>query len=340
MKKCLLSAVALALLFTACVSAEDTRIFTDSTGREVEIPAEIDRIAITGPLTQIMAFALCPDKLVGISSPWDERAAAIIDTAYYDLPVLGQLYGTKGSFDPEALLASGAQLVLDMGNAKGSMAEDFEELQEQTGLPFVHIDAYTDSMGDAYRMLGDLLNMLEEAEVLARYCERIYADAVALSESVEKVKALYLLGEGKHVIAKGSYHAEIIDLMTDNQAVVDDPSSKGTGNEVDFEQLMVWDPEVILFAPDSVFETVGDSEEWQALRAVRNGKYYQVPFGPYNWLGFPPSVQRYLGMLWMGAVLYPDAVDYDLEDAVKEYFRLFYHCDLSHEQFAELTGME
>lgn len=132
----------------------------------------------------------------------------------------------------------------------------------------------------------------------------------------------------------------ILDLMTDNQAVVDDPSSKGTGNEVDFEQLMVWDPEVILFAPDSVFETVGDSEEWQALRAVRNGKYYQVPFGPYNWLGFPPSVQRYLGMLWMGAVLYPDAVDYDLEDAVKEYFRLFYHCDLSHEQFAELTGME
>ena len=55
--------------------------------------------------------------------------------------------------------------------------------------------------------------------------------------------------------------------------------------------------------------------------------------GPYNWMGFPPSVQRYLGMLWMAKLLYPDAADYDLQAEVTEYFDLFYHCALTGEQY-------
>ena len=55
-------------------------------------------------------------------------------------------------------------------------------------------------------------------------------------------------------------------------------------------------------------------------------------------MGFPPSVQRYLGMLWMAKTLYPEAADYDLYEEVKTYFRLFYHCDLTQEQFNDLAS--
>ena len=79
------------------------------------------------------------------------------------------------------------------------------------------------------------------------------------------------------------------------------------------EQLMLWNPDVILFAPDSVYASVGDDPLWQSLTAIQNGSYYEAPMGPYNWMGFPPSVQRYLGMLWMAKLLYPDAADYDLQ---------------------------
>ena len=41
-----------------------TRVFTDSVGREVTLPAQIDKVAVSGPLAQIVLFALCPDKLV------------------------------------------------------------------------------------------------------------------------------------------------------------------------------------------------------------------------------------------------------------------------------------
>ena len=77
---------------------------------------------------------------------------------------------------------------------------------------------------------------------------------------------------------------------------------------------------------------------WQSLTAIQNGSYYEAPMGPYNWMGFPPSVQRYLGMLWMAKLLYPDAADYDLQAEVTEYFDLFYHCALTGEQYEALMA--
>ena len=316
-----------------------TRTFTDSVGRTVELPSKIDRVAVSGPLAQIVLFALCPDRLVGIASPWDETAAKYFDTKYYELPVLGQLYGGKGELNLETLLASGAQVVIDVGEPKKTIAEDLDALQEQTGVPFVHVTALTATMGDAYRKLGELLDMADEAEALAAYCDRVYARTMEIAGSVEKKNLLYITGDqGLNVIAQGSYHAEVIDLLSNNLAVVESPSSKGTGNEVDMEQILLWNPDVILFAPGSIYSTVKDMPEWQTVTAIQNGEYYEVPFGPYNWMGFPPSVQRYLGMMWMSQLLYPDAAQYDLYGAVKEYYELFYHCGLTFEQFDALVA--
>jgi len=161
----------------------------------------------------------------------------------------------------------------------------------------------------------------------------------AIVDGVEKADVLYITGEeGLNVIARDSYHAEVVDMLCNNLAVVDEPSSKGTGNEVDMEQILNWNPDVILFAPGSIYATVGEDAAWQSITAIRNGAYYEVPMGPYNWMGFPPSVQRLLGMLWMGKVLYPDAADYDLYTEVANYFQLFYHCGLTQEQYNALVA--
>ncbi len=340
----LLLAALLLLSALACTKKEEaeapsTRTFTDSVGRTVEVPNEIKKVAVSGPLAQIVVFALCPDRLVGIAQKWDKTAEQYLATEYYQLPELGQLYGGKGEMNLETLLNSGAQVVIDVGEPKGSIREDLDALSEQTGIPFVHITATIGTMGDAYRKLGELMNMPEEAEALAAYCDETYAKITALAGSVEKANLLYITGEkGLNVIAKGSYHAEIIDLLGNNLAVVDSPSSKGTGNEVDMEQIMLWDPDVILFAPGSVYDSVGGDPLWSELNAINNGTYYEVPMGPYNWMGFPPSVQRILGMLWMAKLLYPDTADYDLFTEVRTYFKLFYHCELTEAQYDALVA--
>lgn len=319
--------------------APTTIQFTDSVGRTVELPADVTKVAVSGPLAQIVLFALCPDKLVGVASKWDATAEQYIASEYYNLPELGQLYGGKGELNLETLLASGAQVVIDVGEPKDTIVEDLDALQKQTGIPFVHITATTATMADAYIKLGELLNMPDEAKILSGYCAKVYARTQEIAGGVEKANVVYCLGDsGLNVIAQGSYHAEVIDLLANNLAVVDAPSSKGSGNEIDLEQLLLWNPDVILFAPDSIYASVGSDPAWQQISAIKNGAYYEVPFGPYNWMGFPPSVQRYLGMMWMAQLLYPDTAQYDLYAEAAEYFKLFYHSDLTRAQYDALVA--
>lgn len=325
----------------AASAQAETKTFTDSAGRSVEVPAVIDRIAPSGPLAQIVLFSLAPEKFVCLSTEWSEEASEYLDTSYLQLPVVGQLYGGKGTLNLEGLAAAEPQIVIDIGEAKEGIAADLDALQEQLGIPVVFVEATTAGMSDAYRMLGELLQLPDEAETLAGYCDEIYGKTVAAMEKIgdNKVKLLYCLGdEGTNVIAKGSYHAEVIDLLGDNVAVLDNPSGKGTGNEVDFEQLYQWEPEVILFAPDSAYELAGQDTRWQELSAIADGNYYEVPFGPYNWMGFPPSVNRYMGMIWLSELLYPDQFDYNLYDEAARYYELFYHCTLTQQQFDALTA--
>ena len=314
-----------------------TRIFTDSVGRQVEIPYTVESIAVSGPLAQIAVFALAPDMLVGVSSEWDAAAQAFIPEEYYNLPNLGQLYGGKGELNLEVLLASGAQVIIDVGEPKSTIVEDLDALQAQTGIPFVHITMTTETAADAYIQLGELLGREEYAQTLATYCDEVLTRTKEIASTVEKTRVVYCLGEsGLNVIAKGSFHGEIIDLLCDNVAVVDDVSSKGTGNEITMEQLMLWDPEVILFAPDSVYGMIGSDPTWQSLTAISSNNFYEVPFGPYNWMGFPPSVQRYLGMIWLSQLLYPETAQYNAFAEVANYFALFYHVELSEQQIGDL----
>jgi len=319
-----------------------TFVFTDSLGRDVEVSTNITKIALSGPLTQIVLFALCPDKLVGLAQAWSSEAEEFIDTEYYNLPILGQLYGGKGTLNLEEIIKTGAQVIIDVGEIKANMVADMDNIQEQTGIPTVHINAYTATMGDAYRKLGELLNMEDEAEVLAKYCDGVYYNTLNIMNKVGengKANLLYCLGDaGINVIAKGSYHAEVIDLLANNLAVVDNPSSKGTGNQVDLEQIMLWNPDVILFAPNSIYSTVGNNTDWADITAIKSGHYYEVPYGPYNWMGFPPSVQRYLGMIWLAQLLYPDVAQYDVYQEVSKYFDLFYHCNITVEQYNRLVA--
>ncbi len=319
----------------------DTVEFTDDTGRTLTLPRVITKIAVSGPLSQIVVFALAPEMLAAVANEWDPGAEEYFDPVYFNLPVLGQLYGGKGELNLEELLAAGPQLVLDVGEAKPSAAEDLDALTQQTGIPFIHVHADTESMGETYRKLGTLLGLEERAEVLADYCEETYARALEIMDRVGEGRKsiLYLLGDkGLNVIARGSYHGEILELVGENLAVVDNPSGKGTGNETDMEQLLLWDPEFIIFSYDSVGAQVADDPLWQQLTAIREGNWAVAPYGPYNWMGFPPSVQRYPGILWLLQTLYPEQADYDLYSEVNRFFDLFYHCTLTPEQYAKIVG--
>ncbi|MUG26546.1 ABC transporter substrate-binding protein [Paenibacillus macerans] len=318
----------------------ETVVFTDSAGREVEIPKHIERIAPSGSLAQIVLFSLAPDKLVGLSGKWSDEAGAYLADKYLQLPVFGQFYGS-GDLNMEALAAAKPQLIIDIGEKKDGIAEDLDALQEQLGIPVIFVEATLKTMAGSYNTLGEVLGMPDEAKVLADYCDEVYTNTVKTMEKIgdHKVKVLYSLGDtGTNIISKGSFHAEILDLLGDNVAVLDNPSSKGSGNEVSLEQIVQWDPDVIFFAPLSIYGSVASDGTWKQMKAIRDGNYFEVPGAPYSWMGSPPSVNRYIGMIWLSQTLYPDVFKYDLRAEVNRFYKLFYHSgDLTDEQYKALT---
>lgn len=341
MKRIIVLLLAAVLLLSPCVCAmAKTRVFVDDAGRNVSVPAEISRFAVSGAMPQIVLYALAPDMFVGLADRWYESAKAYIPKEHLDWPYLGKLYGSA-DMNVEQLALCDPQVIIDMGEMKKGLEEDLDSLQMQTSIPSVFIRFTLKDAPKAYRRLGGLLGREEKAEELAQLCERVYARAVSIMEKVgdDRKKVLFITGDkGHNVLAKGSYQAELIDMLTENLAVVDNPVSKGTGNEVSMEQIMLWDPEFIIFAPESVYDKVNEDGMWGLMTAVANGNYIRTPQGPHNWLGSPLSVQQTLGLIWLPAVLYPEYCDYDVKEEIREYYRLFYHCELTDEQYDELMA--
>ena len=88
-----------------------TVIFTDSTGREVEVPSDITKIAPSGPLAQIVLFAIAPEMMVGLATEWNPGDEQYIAADYYNLPVLGQFYG-KGELNLEEVVRAAPQIII------------------------------------------------------------------------------------------------------------------------------------------------------------------------------------------------------------------------------------
>lgn len=339
----LLLCLAAALLPCSACAEIEMREFTDDTGRTVTIPNAVGSIAVSGPLAQIYVLPIASDLMAGSANDFSVDAQKYLKPAVLALPPLGQLYGGRGTMDLEALLRADPDVVIDVGEAKGNIAGDLDLLSEQCAIPFIHIDASVVTAPDAYRRLGQLLGREDRAEELAVYLENIFAEVSSVMEEVDadgaRKTALYCLGDkGLNVLAEKSFHSETMNFVVDNAAKLDEVVSSGAGNEVDLEQLLLWNPEVIIFAPDSIYSQVGSDPTWQLLDAIKSGSYYKTPAGPYGWLQSPPAVQRYLGLMWLTSLLYPDYCSFDLQEKVTGYYSLFYGYDLTDADYAELTS--
>ncbi|MDR0818609.1 MAG: ABC transporter substrate-binding protein [Oscillospiraceae bacterium] len=318
-----------------------TQSFTDSVGRTVELPASITKISPSGALAQMFLLAIAPDLLCTVASKYSDNNLKYVPSYLNDLPEVGQFYGSD-DLNFESIAAINPEVVIDLGEPKKTIVEDMDSITEKLAIPAVHITADLRGTADAFRTLGKLLGREAKGEELAAFCEKALAssDDYITRAGDGKPTILYLLGDaGLNVLAKTSFHAEILDFVADNIAVVDEPSSRGSGNETDLEQISIWNPEVILFGPGSVYSTVAADPTWSQLDAIKNGRYYEVPEGPYNWMGSPPSINRYLGMIWLTQILYGDSASVALlKSEVVEYYNLFYGHTLTDAEYSALTA--
>lgn len=318
---------------------EKMRTFTDSAGRNVEIPAEVVSVAPSGPLAQLVLYTAAPDKLAGIAGEFREATAKYINEKYTELPIFGQFYGRNANLNMEALIAEAPDLIVDIGEAKETVKQDMDQLQTQLNIPVVFIEASTNTMDQAYDKLGDLLGNKSGMKRLGTFCKTAIDTANTNTQKLkeEEKKGVYLaLGEnGLRTNAKGSFHAEVLDIVGAKNVAEVEVVSKGEGSEVSFEQVAVWNPEIIFTYRADVYESITADPMWAELDAVKNKKVYQVPIEPYNYLSDPPSVNRMIGIYWIGNLLYPEQYDFSEKD-VKTFTKDFYHVELTDAQVEEI----
>lgn len=315
----------------------ETRTFVDSAGREVVVPTEITRIIPSGNMAQLFLWPLASDKLVSVSTSLTDAQMAVMGDSTKGMPETGNLYMTGSELNIEEVASLNPQIIIDFGEPKDSIIEDLDNLEDLLGIPCVFIEGGLESTGDAYRMLGDLLDMPDEAEELATYVDGIVDTVNETFETVDKKDAVVLTGsDGLGCVASGTYFDEVWAYMLNNVAKVDEGQMYASTG-IDFEQLANWDPSFIFFYNCNDPASLVGSDLWSQLKAVQDKTTFEVPTGAHN-LVSPPSVNRYLGIVWIAETVYPESFDWDLRDMTEQYYKLFYHHDLTDAEYDALMG--
>ena len=322
----------------------ETYTYTDDYGREVLLRKDITKIVASGPNAQMILVTLAPEMMVGLAEAPSTAQSRFFPDYYVDMPTLGQFYGKKMSLNLENLMQTDTEIIIDVGEIKEDGNEDMDNIQKQTGIATIYVEASPETYPEAYRKLGKILGKEEEAEVLAAYCEETLKRAETvrgkLSDADVKSVLFGTSSTGLNCNVAGSVQARVIELIGAKNAIQlpeEEVNGRDGGNPVDFETLYKVDPDVVILGPGGPYDRLAaDDSQWKELRAVKEGQYYEIPGLPYSWMSAPPSINQVLGTRWLMSVVYPDLYEGDIYEDAKEYYKLFWHYDLSDEEANEM----
>jgi iron complex transport system substrate-binding protein len=329
-------AVALAAaLFSPACFAQAT--ITDAAGREIRPPAKVERVYAAGPPASMLVFAIAPDKLVGWTRAFRANEAEFVPPRYAALPELGRLTGRGNTANVEVILKAKADLIVDAGSTGASLASLASQVQQQTGIPYALFDGRIELTPATLRALGRLMGDQAHAEQLAAWYEKELQDAKQRAARVTaKPRVYYGRGPaGLQTGGKGSINVEVLEFLGAENVAAEARAGLAT---VSIEQILLWDPEVVLTTDPEFWRGAWTDPRWRAVTAVEKKRVFLSPHLPFGWFDFPPGANRLLGIWWAGKLLYPAAFDIDLRAKVTEFHRLFYHREPSAAQLDAMLG--
>jgi iron complex transport system substrate-binding protein len=315
-----------------------SRTVTDSAGRQVELPPAIDRVVAAGPPASILLYTLAPEKMVGWASEPHPDEKEFLSSPIRDLPVYGRLTGRGGTANIENILRFKPDVIIDVGSTSQTYVSLANNTQAQIGVPYLLFDGRLSSTAATYRALGKALGVEARAEELARYSEQLLdgvASRLAGLPPSERSRVYYGRGpDGLQTGLEGSINLEALDYV--GAYNVASAAGKGGLTQVSIEQVLSWDPDVILTFDAGFYRSVKTDPLWAQTKAVRNGRVYKAPSLPFGWFDSPPGVNRLIGIRWLAGLLHPARFPDSIEPAVRDFYARFYHVDLSEAQLAAL----
>ena len=324
MKSVRFVAVLLAVLALAS-PAHAAREFTDDAGRKVTLPDRIERVYAAGPPASVLVLALAPDKLIGWTRHFRDDESQWVPKKYAELPELGRLTGRGSTANVEVVLKEKPDVIVDVGSTRETYASLADRVQSQTGIPYVLLDGHLETTPAQLEKLASVLGVPERGKELSAYASRIMGelrDGIAAIPMDKRPTIYYARGpQGLQTGLGGSINVEAIELLGAKNVA---GGERGGLTNVGLEQVVLWDPEVIVTNDPNFYRDVWKLPVWNSVSAVRSKRVYLSPHLPFGWFDFPPGANRLIGLIWLSDILYPGTFHHDLKREVARFYKLFY----------------
>jgi iron complex transport system substrate-binding protein len=329
--------VLLALLFVA--APVRAGVFTDSAGRRVVIPDQIERIMPAGPASAVFVYALVPNKLIGWSTPLSRAQRALLPVKYARLPVVGQLGGPYPTATAADVLRLHPDLIIGYGALSAPTVALADRIQQQTHTPYILLDDSIQLMPQIVRGLSPVLGAGEHGLAVGTYAFRsisLLRGQLLIISANDRPLVYYGRGpDGLETPLPGSASASVIEQL----GVINVAGALGRGAVIPVtrEQIFAWNPQIIIAQQRSFYNALLHGRQWRGLAAVRSKKVYLQPGDPFGWIDDPPGLNRVIGFYWLSSLFYPGVYQQDLRVVAREFYQLFYGIQLNDRQLDALV---
>lgn len=317
MKKRIALFLALLILLTGITASAEITV-TDAAGRTITLEKPAERFVSCYYISTASLLALgCRGQIAGLEKKADTRGLyKLAAPELISLPAVGS--GKEVNLESILALQPDAVILpMKLSDAADSLA-DF-------GIPALLVNPEDEEgFRSCVRLLGAVSGKADEAEALLAKCDSV-TDALTEKLAGAESVSVYMAAESNPLMTypAGLYQDHLITLAGGvNVAGEIRNASKVT---VSPEQLLLWDPEIIVIVSGAGYgpEAFTGNEQFASLRAVRKGHVYTMPEGPESW--DYPTPSSVLGAAFLCSLTHPDLYGSErlLTDAVDFYRNIY-----------------
>ncbi|MFA5907109.1 MAG: ABC transporter substrate-binding protein [Desulfobacula sp.] len=332
----------LIIFFYACPApASEPVTVTDSTGRTLTLPRTPERIACL--------YAFCGHVVTMLGRGGD--MVAIVNGLKKDV-LLHQIVpeiknipvpSNGGSINIEALLKTNADIVFLKPETAAIQAET--KKLDQFNLPYFTAGYNTmEEQMATIEMMGKLIGRSEKALAYTRYYRDIIdrvGKRTAHLPKEKKVRLYHSINESRRTDAPGTIEAEwtkAAGVLNVSAGEGEFLHGKGDKSFADIEQILIWNPDVIIVNEDGVDQEILTDKKWAPVKAVKDKKVFPIPVGISRW-GHPGGLETPLAILWTAKTVYPDLFsDIDLQKEMTWFYDNFFSLRLDEAMILKILG--
>lgn len=331
-----------------------THVITDHLGIEVEVPYEVNRIAVGNilPLPSVLTvFFDSAEKIVGMS-PNSMSAAenGLLGELYPEVLNAETAYMNGTDINLEELM----KLEPDVVFYSASQPDQGEQLRN-AGFAAVAISVNKweynaiETLNHWIILLSEIFPDNDKTEIVAKYSKEYYElvqERVAGIPEEERERVFFLFKyTDTNMQTSGSkffgqFWADAIGAINVAEEIEMD-------NQVDanMEQVYAWNPSTIFITnftaaqPEDLYTNAIGNYDWSAIEAVQNEKVYKMPLGMYR--SYTPGADTPVTLLWFAKTTYPELFeDINIIQETKDYYKEVFGLELTDDQAASIFAPE